>query len=120
MSSLVTASQPQIVVLSIHRDVFIMPLRQLLDSSFDVFHASGLTHCLGAVVGVATSTIPVTCKGLGVEGNLDTPLFGNADKEVTSHPKVITHRDTFAGTDLELPLGRHNLGIDAADVDSRV
>jgi len=117
MSRLVTASQPQIIVLSVHRDMLIVSLRQLLDSSFNVLHPSRLTHCLGAVVGVAAGTIPVACKGFRVERNLDTPLFGNTDEEVASHPKMVAHGDAFTWTDLELPLGWHNLGVDTADVD---
>lgn len=117
MPSLVTASQPQIIVLSVHCDMLVVSLRQLLNSSFDVLHASRLTHCLGAVVGVATGTIPVTCKGFRVERNLDTPLFGTTDEEVASHPEMVAHGDAFTRTDLKLPLGWHNLCVDTADVD---
>jgi len=33
---------------------------------------------------------------------------------------MVTHRDTLAGADLELPLRWHDLSVDAADVDARV
>jgi hypothetical protein len=55
-----------------------------------------------------------------VERDLGTPLFGNTDEEIASHPQVVAHGDTLAGTHLELPLRWHNFGIDTADVDPRV
>lgn len=120
MASLMATSQPQVVILSVHGDVLGMPLRQLLDSGLDRLHASRLTHLLGRVVGVAASTVPFALEGLGVEGDLDTPLLGDADEEVAGHPEVVTHGDTLARTDLELPLRGHDLGVDTADVDTGV
>ena len=55
-----------------------------------------------------------------MEGDLDIPLLGKASEEVTGHPKMITHLDTLARSDLELPLGGHDLGVDAADLDAGV
>jgi len=55
-----------------------------------------------------------------MEGDLDTPLFGDSGEEVTSHPKVVTHRDTFARPNLELPLSGHDLSVDTADDDTGV
>lgn len=63
---------------------------------------------------------PHILEGFGVEGNLDTPLLGNADEEVASHPKVVTHGDTLTWANLELPLRRHDLGVDARNVDASV
>ena len=50
----------------------------------------------------------------------DTPLFTDTKQEETSHPQVVAHLDTGAGADLELPLRRHDLGIDTRDVDTGV
>jgi len=33
---------------------------------------------------------------------------------------VVTHGDALTRTDLELPLGRHDLSVDTADVDAGV
>jgi hypothetical protein len=120
VTSLVTTSEPQLVVLSVDCNVLVVPLCKLFDGRIDVLHSSGLTHGQGAVVGVATSAVPVTLERFRVEGDLDSPLLGNADQKVTSHPEVVTHGNTLARTDLELPLRRHDLSVDTADVDTRV
>lgn len=120
VASLVATSETEIVVLAVDGNVLVVTLAQLLDGSLDVLHSSGLTHSLGGVVGVASSTVPVTSEGLGVEGDLDCPLFGDTNKEVSGHPKVITHGNTLTRADLELPLGRHNLCVDTRNVDTGV
>lgn len=44
---------------------------QLGDSSLDSLHSSTLSHLLGRVVGVASSSIPISIlDDLGVEGDL--------------------------------------------------
>ena len=55
-----------------------------------------------------------------MEGDLDTPLFGKTDEEVAGHPEMITHLNTQARSNLELPLRRHDLGVDATDIDTSV
>lgn len=120
VTSLMTTSETHIIVLAVDSDVLIMPLRQLLNCSLNGLHSAGFTHLLGAVVGVAASTIPVTLKGLGVEGDLDVPLLGNTDEEEASHPEVVTHGDTLTWSNLELPLRRHDLSIDTGDIDTSV
>lgn len=120
VAGFVPSGQPQFVVLTIDGNVLEMPVGELLDGSFDSLHASGLTHGLCRVVGVATSTVPVTSKRLRVEGDLDTPLFGDADEQETGHPEVVTHGDTLARADLELPLRGHDLGVDTGNVDTSV
>lgn len=62
------------------------------------------SHGLGAVIAVGTSTIPVTLHGFGIKGHNHTKLFSNSVQDVTSHPQVVTHFDTFTGPNLELPL----------------
>lgn len=120
MPSLMTTSQSQLVILSIDSNVLIMSLGQLLDRRIDGLHASRFPHRLGAVVGVASGTVPVSLERFGVEGNLDAPLLGNTDEEEASHPEMVTHRDTLTRADLELPLGGHDLCVDTADVHAGV
>lgn len=120
VASFMTTSQTKVIVLSINSDVLIMTLGKLFDSGLDVLHASGFTHGLGGIIGVATSTIPVTLERLGVEGYLDPPLLGDTNEEIAGHPEVVTHRNTFARTDLEFPLSRHNFSIDTTDVNARI
>ena len=42
--------------------------------------------------------------GLGVHGDDDSELFGRSVEQESGHPEFVSHRDAFAGTDLELPL----------------
>lgn len=120
VTGLVTTSETKFIVLAVYSDVFVVALGQLLNCSFDGLHSTRLAHRLRGVVGVAPGTIPVTRKGLRVEGYLYSPLLGNADKQVTSHPKVVAHINTLARANLELPLRRHDLSVDTGDVDTSV
>lgn len=120
MASLMTTGETQLIVLSVDSNVLVVLLGELLNGSINGLHASRLTHRLGGVVGVASSTVPVSLKRLGVERDLDSPLFCNANKQITGHPQVISHGDTLTWTNLELPLCRHDFSVDTADVHTRV
>lgn len=118
---LVTTSKTHVVVLAVDGDVLEMALLELLDGVLNGGETlAGGTHELGRVVGVATSTVPVTLEGLGVERGLDTPLLTDAEKKETGHPEVVSELDTLARTNLELPLGGHDLGVDTRDLDTSV
>lgn len=67
-----------------------------------------------------TSTVPVTRDGLRLHRDLGTEFLGNTVKEEPSHPELVTHLDSLAGTDLEFPLGRHNFGVGTRDLDAGV
>jgi hypothetical protein len=86
VAGFMTTSETQIVVLSVDSDVLVVPLAQLLNGVFNVFHASRFPHRLCAVVSVAASAVPVAFERFRVEGNLDTPLLGNANEEIAGHP----------------------------------
>lgn len=120
VAGFVATGETEVVVLAVDGDVLVVPLAEPLDGLLDVLHSSRFPHGLGGEVGVAASTVPVTGERLGVEGHLDTPLLGDTDEEVAGHPEVVTHGDTLARTDLELPLGWHNFSVDTADVDAGV
>ena len=120
VTGLVATSETHVVVLSVDKDVFVVLLGEFFDGSLDDLHTALDTHGGGTEVSVTSGTVPVTGQRLGVEGNLDTPLLGKADEEVTGHPEVVTHLDTLARSNLELPLGRHNLGVDTADLDTGI
>lgn len=118
--SLMLARQSQLVVLSVNGNMLVVLLRQLFNGFLNVFHSSRLAHLKGTVVGVAAGSIPITLEGFGMEGNLDAPLFRNTDEKVACHPEVISHRDSLAGANLELPLSGHDLGVDTTDIDACV
>jgi len=65
---------------------------------------------------MAASTIPITFKRLGMEGNLDTEFLGNSLKEIAGHPEMVSHFNADAGANLEFPLRGHDFGVDTADV----
>ena len=120
VAGLMTSSETEVIVSTVDGNVLNMTLRQFLNSRLDGVQATLLAHRLRRVVGVAASTVPVARKGLGVEGNLNTPLFRDANEEVASYPEVVAHRDALTGADLEFPLGRHHFCVDTGDVDTRV
>lgn len=93
---------------------------QLLDGSLDVLHAALLTHLVGGEVGVQASTVPVTGHGLGVHRDAGAKDLGDTVEKETGDPKFVTHCNTLARADLELPLGGHNLGIGAGNVNASV
>jgi len=118
---LVLASETEGVVLAIHGNVFGVLLGQLLDGGIDFLQATVLAHGLGAVVGVASSTVPVTLSdGLGVEGNNDAKSLSDSVHEVTGKPEVVTDGDAKARANLELPLTGHDLRIDTSDLHASI
>jgi len=119
-ASLVAASQTESVVLTVDCNVLLVAALELLDRSLDVLHATWDTHLLGGEVAVKTSSVPVTRDGLGVERDLGTELLSNAGEEESGNPEVITHLNAKARTDLELPLGGHDLGVSSRDDDAGV
>lgn len=67
-----------------------------------------------------SGTIPVTGNGLGVDRHLGSKVLGNTVENEAGDPEVVPHLDTLAGTDLEFPLGRHDLSVCARDVNAGV
>lgn len=97
MARLVTAGETEVVVLTVDLDVLGVALAELLNGVLNGLHAALLAHRLGRVVGVASSTVPVTGDGLGVEGDLDAPLLGHTEEEVTGDDEGVTHLDALGG-----------------------
>ena len=114
------ASQAQLVTLAVDGNVLLVASLQLLDGSLDVLHATLNTHLLAGEVGVQTGTVPVTGDRLGLEGNLGAEFLSHTVEKEATHPEMVTHLDTLARANLELPLGRHNLGVSAGDLDTGV
>lgn len=115
-----SSGESEVVIVTVNGNVLHVSLAHLLNSLVDVFDTTFLSHQFGGVVGVATSSVPVTLERLGVEGDLDTPLFADAEEKEASHGQMVTHLDALARADLELPLGRHDFGIDTGDLDTSV
>lgn len=77
-------------------------------------------HLLRGHVGVRSCAIPVAGNRLRVQAHNHAKLLGDAFQDVPGHPQVIAHGHTHARAHLELPLGRHNLGICAANLHSGI
>ena len=127
------------VPLTVQLDMLNMTLLKFAHGSLNGFHTTILAHISRRDIGVKTGSVPVALDGLGSERNLNTEFLSDAVKEPTSHPEVIAHYsnistgalkeigefpshtfDTLTWTDLEFPLGRHNLCIDTRNLDARV
>ena len=108
-------SQTPLVVLAsmgvIGPDVLVVDLGHLVNSRFDFDDAVWVTHSFRGEVGVHTGTVPVSRNRLRVQSHNDAEIFSYAMEEISGHPEVISHCDAFARTDLEFPLGGHDLGI---------
>ena len=115
-----SAGQTLLIALTVDGNVLLMPSLELLDRSLDVLHATLDTHVMGREVAVKTSSVPVTRDGLGLHRDLHTKLLRNPVKKETSHPQVVTHLNTFTRANLELPLGRHDLGVGTGDLDASI
>ena len=49
---------------------------------------------------MSSCSIPVSLHGLGVEGDNNSKLLGNSLKEISGNPEVITHGNSFTGSNL--------------------
>lgn len=115
-----SSSKTEVIIITVDGDVFHVSLCHLLNSFFDVLDTTFFSHELGGVVGVATSSVPVSLQWLRVERDLDAPFFADAEEQESCHCQVISHLNSEAGSDLELPLGRHNFSVDTGDLDTSV
>jgi hypothetical protein len=109
-----------LIILSVNSNMLFVTLLKLLNGLVYGLNAARCTHLLGGIVAVATSTIPVALKRLRMEGDLDIPLLCDADKEVAGYPELVSHGNTVARSDLELPLRRHDFCVDTADPDTSI
>ena len=112
------ASKSLLVVVTVEFDVLLVLGSHLCHHLVDVLHAtSSSAHRSGWEVCVTSRAIPVGEK-LGGEGDRHVEVFSNALKNVTRHPKLISHVDSEDGTDLILPLAWHDFSICARNCDA--
>ena len=81
--SLISFNECLIFTRLFYLDVKVVSASEFLDSFVDDFSSTWLSHGLGGVVDVATSAVPVTLDGLGVEAADDTEVLGNSAEEVS-------------------------------------
>jgi hypothetical protein len=121
VGSFVTTSETLIVVGAIDGDVLLVLLLQFGNALVNSFHSrTRLSGFNSRDVGMAASTVPITLKWLGMQGNLNAEFLSNSLKEITGHPEMIAHFDANARADLEFPLRGHDFGVDTAYLDASV
>src|SRR5690606_38869465 len=102
-ASLVLSCETLLILFTIDSNVVKMPGLELLNGSLDVLHATLFPHLLGREVAVETRAVPVTLDRLGMYRHLGTEVFRNTVENKPRHPKMITHLNTLARANLELP-----------------
>ena len=65
-------------------------------------------------------TVPVALDGLGGKGGHDAEVFAEAVQQPARAHDLVAHLGGAHRTDLELPLPRHHLRVDAADDQARL
>ena len=113
-------TQTLVIVVAVNRIVENVLFSEFLHHLLYVGHALGtFAHSLCGVVDVAARAVPVREK-LGSKRNIHDEGLNNSREEVTGHVKVAPNFDTSAGSNLVLPLTRHDLSIGARDFDACV
>ncbi len=69
---------------------------------------------------MASGSIPVTLDRLGVNTDFNAEGFSDTVEEVSSHPEVVAAFNSFASSDLELPLSGHNLAIGSVNLNTGI
>mmetsp|Transcript_11769 Transcript_11769/g.33195 ORF Transcript_11769/g.33195 Transcript_11769/m.33195 type:complete len:410 (+) Transcript_11769:478-1707(+) len=115
VARLVGTGKALFVAASVLGDVLRVALRQPLDGSLNGLHSPIATHRLRGVVGVGTSSIPVSLDGLRVEGGDDSKLLPEAVEQPPGDHDHITGLQGTGRSNLELPLSRHHLGVNSRD-----
>ena len=72
-------------------------------------------HRLGGEVRVCAGAVPVALHRLRVERRGNAVVLGDAVEQPARHPELVRDVEWCERADLELPLARHHLGVDARD-----
>eukprot|EP00438_Fugacium_kawagutii_P029829 Skav200955 [mRNA] locus=scaffold448:215684:219542:+ [translate_table: standard] len=112
VARLVLASETLVIALTVLCNVLLRNLAEGLANLDDGVIATSNTHRSHGEVGVASSAVPVTLRRLGVERANAVVLLCHSQHDVASHCEMVSHLNSTAWADLELPLSRHHLCID--------
>ena len=108
------------VVFSVEGDHIRMGLGEFFQLGVDSSHVGIISSFSGGVVSVASGSIPVALDRLGVNTDFNAEGFRDTVEEVSSHPEVVAAFNSFAGSDLELPLSGHNLAVGTVDLNTGI
>mmetsp|Transcript_24593 Transcript_24593/g.40485 ORF Transcript_24593/g.40485 Transcript_24593/m.40485 type:complete len:308 (+) Transcript_24593:595-1518(+) len=114
------ARQTSLIALAIDSNVLQMLVLELLHRFLDNGPTPRLAHGVCAEVGVAPCSIPIALYWLGVKRNDDGEFFTDALHQVSRKPQLVTSLNTYRGAHLELPLARHDLGVNTRDVNASI
>lgn len=70
--------------------------------------------------GMTACTISVPNNGLRIKGCIHSKVFTYMMQDEMGHPQMISNVNSFAGSHLEFPLGRHDLSLCPCDFDSSI
>ena len=92
----------------------------MFDGFLDELHSTELAHGRRREVGVASRPGPVARDRLGGERHHHARVLAKPEEDPSGDPKMVAHFDTFARTDLKLPLSRHHFRVRPGDLHTRV
>ncbi len=116
------AGEAQVVIGTVHGDVFVFVFVERGHEGFEVLFATDFAKVLGGEVAVHPRAVPIDvfAEGFAVEIHVHTIFFAEAKEEVASHPDLVCCGAGAFSEDLELPLPLGDFGVDAFVVDSGV
>ena len=109
------AGQAALNVVTVVRHVKINLLAEGDARLLDDLVATVFAHGLGGKVGVRASPVPVALFRLGIEGDDDVEVFGDAVQQPASDPQLVSNFEGAQWANLEFPLARHHFGVGTGD-----
>ena len=110
------ASEALVIALTILCNVLLCNLAEGLAHLDDGVIATRNTHWGHRKIGMASSTVPVSFRGLRIKRADAVMLLSHSQHDVASHGEMVSHLNAAAWANLELPLSRHHLCIDARNL----
>lgn len=92
-----------------------MILFQIGQLLLDVLHVDVVACRLGAEVGVASASVPVSFDRLGSLVDLDIEFFSQSVHDLPAAPELVCHVDAQDRAHLDFPLAAEHLCVRAAD-----
>ncbi len=118
----VQAGESQVILRTVHGDVFILIFVERGHECFEVFFAADFAHVGRREVGVHAGAIPIHIftERLAMPHDIHFVIFAQAHEDVTGHPHLVGSGLGAFAKDLEFPLAFRHFGVDAFVVDAGV
>eukprot|EP00212_Chloropicon_laureae_P007113 CAMPEP_0197490130 /NCGR_PEP_ID=MMETSP1311-20131121/4755_1 /TAXON_ID=464262 /ORGANISM="Genus nov. species nov., Strain RCC856" /LENGTH=227 /DNA_ID=CAMNT_0043034591 /DNA_START=90 /DNA_END=769 /DNA_ORIENTATION=+ len=118
VAGLVESRQSLLVSDAVLGDVLVVSLRQELDGVVDGLGSTVVSHALGREVGVGTSSVPVSLDRLWIKGAHDAHVLAQSVEEPSGDHHGVSELERADRANLVLPLARHDLRVDSADLNT--